>query len=173
MRSRGYDHLLYVMYIEGRPLRDLPCGLSRPSSTNLGYTRQGAQNIPIQPKQATCRSCRPGPKPSGGAAVALLKTDGDPAAPAAIEFDGVETICVCFLEDVTEARIDFTNRKLARQSPSARIVVCLLGEPGETEDREGRPNVRAPRSLKSVLLVIEKYPVSALANKRQVLAGEK
>jgi predicted PurR-regulated permease PerM len=95
------------------------------------------------------------------------------AAPAAIEVDGAETICVCFLEDVTEARIDFTNRKLARQSPSARIVVCLLGEPGETEDREGRPNVRAPRSLKSVLSVIEKYPVSALANKRQVLAGEK
>jgi hypothetical protein len=55
--------------------RDVLCTVD---STNLGYTRQGAQNIPIQPKQATCRSCRPGPKPSGGAAVALLKTDGDP-----------------------------------------------------------------------------------------------
>jgi hypothetical protein len=31
MRSRGHDHLLDVMYIERRPLRDAPCGPSRPN----------------------------------------------------------------------------------------------------------------------------------------------
>jgi predicted PurR-regulated permease PerM len=94
-------------------------------------------------------------------------------AAAAIEADEAETICVCFLEDVTEARIDFTKRKLTRQSPSARIVVCLLGKPAETEDLEGRPNVRAPRSLNSLLSALEKRPHSAVVNKRQVLANEK
>jgi hypothetical protein len=35
----------------------------------------------------------------------------------AIEADDAETICVCFLKDVTEARTDFTRRKLSRQAP--------------------------------------------------------
>jgi hypothetical protein len=34
----------------------------------------------------------------------------------AIEADDAETICVCFLEDGTEARTDFTRRKLSRRS---------------------------------------------------------
>jgi predicted PurR-regulated permease PerM len=50
-------------------------------------------------------------------------------SPTVVEADNARTICVCFLEDVTEARTDFTQRKLSRQAPSAKIVVCLLGEP--------------------------------------------
>jgi hypothetical protein len=42
------------------------------------------------------------------------------AAATAIENDAAETICVCFLEDVTAARGDFTIRKLSRQAPAAR-----------------------------------------------------
>jgi hypothetical protein len=41
-------------------------------------------------------------------------------ATTAIEADDAETICVCFLEDVREARTDFTRRKLSRQAPSAK-----------------------------------------------------
>ena len=49
-------------------------------------------------------------------------------AATAIENDAAETICVCFLEDVTAVREDFTIRKLSRQAPTAKVIVCLLGE---------------------------------------------
>ena len=44
------------------------------------------------------------------------------ASATAIEHDAAETICVCFLEDVTAARGDFTIRKLSRRAPSAKII---------------------------------------------------
>jgi predicted PurR-regulated permease PerM len=81
-------------------------------------------------------------------------------ATTAIEADDAETICVCFLEDVTEARTDFTRRKLSRQAPSAKVVVCLLGRTHEIRDDE-RPNVVAPRSLKGVLSAVEKDPTAS------------
>jgi hypothetical protein len=77
------------------------------------------------------------------------------AGASAIEADDAE-ICVCFLEDVTEARTDFTRRKLSRQTPSAKVVVCLLGESNENRDSDDPPNDVAPRSLKGVLAAVEK-----------------
>jgi predicted PurR-regulated permease PerM len=79
-------------------------------------------------------------------------------ATTAIEADDAGMICVCFLEDVTEARTDFTRRKLSRQAPSAKVVVCLLGHTHEIRDDDERPNDVAPRSLKGVLSAIEKGP---------------
>jgi predicted PurR-regulated permease PerM len=81
-------------------------------------------------------------------------------AGTAVEADDTEMICVCFLEDVKEARTDFTRRKLSRHAPSAKVVVCLLGQMrpvGESGERRNDepPNV-APRSLKDVLLAVEK-----------------
>jgi predicted PurR-regulated permease PerM len=78
-------------------------------------------------------------------------------AATAIEADDAETICVCFLEDVTEARTDFTRRKLSRQAPSAKVVVCLLGQTAGSADNQPE-NDAAPRSLKGVLSAIEKSP---------------
>jgi hypothetical protein len=78
------------------------------------------------------------------------------AGASAIEADDAETICVCFLEDGTEARTDFTRRKLSRQAPSAKVVVCLLGESNENRDSDDPPNDVAPRSLKGVLAAVEK-----------------
>jgi hypothetical protein len=77
-------------------------------------------------------------------------------SPTVVEADNARTICVCFLEDVTEARTDFTQRKLSRQAPSAKIVVCLLGEPKDIKDSE-EPRADVPsRSSKNVLLALEK-----------------
>jgi hypothetical protein len=87
-------------------------------------------------------------------------------AATAIEADAADTICVCFLEEVTDARADFTVRKLSRQAPSARVIVCLLGKPPETHDDETSPNDAAPRSLIAVLAAIEKS-VTRLTRKEQ------
>jgi predicted PurR-regulated permease PerM len=77
-------------------------------------------------------------------------------SPTVVEADNARTICVCFLEDVTEARTDFTQRKLSRQAPSAKIVVCLLGEPKDIKDSEEPRADVTPRSLKNVLLALQK-----------------
>lgn len=46
----------------------------------------------------------------------------------AIEKGEASTICICYLENVSKARMDYAVRRLSRQAPSARIVVCLLTE---------------------------------------------
>jgi predicted PurR-regulated permease PerM len=78
------------------------------------------------------------------------------AAATAIEADTAETICVCFLEGVTAARADFTVRKLSRQAPSAKVIVCLLGESLDRHDADEPGDDAAPRSLDAVLASIEK-----------------
>jgi len=39
----------------------------------------------------------------------------------------VSSICLCYIENVSKARIYYAVRKLAKKS-SARILVCLLSE---------------------------------------------
>jgi len=77
-------------------------------------------------------------------------------AASATEADDAEIICVCFLEDVTEARTDFTRRKLSRRASSAKVVVCLLGKRTGSSAANEPDNDAAPRSLKGVLSAIEK-----------------
>ncbi|MGC2811579.1 MAG: AI-2E family transporter [Bradyrhizobium sp.] len=77
-------------------------------------------------------------------------------APTAIKADAADTICVCFLEEVTEARTDFTRRKLSRQAPSAEVVVCLLGATVEQNGPDAHPSQPSPHSLAAVLATIEK-----------------
>jgi predicted PurR-regulated permease PerM len=90
----------------------------------------------------------------------VLKREGIVArtagAATAIDADSAETICVCFLEDVTQARTDFTRRKIARQAPSAKVVVCLLGERPGVPERDDLSNDAAPRSLNAILSAVEK-----------------
>jgi predicted PurR-regulated permease PerM len=80
------------------------------------------------------------------------------ATATAIENDTAETICVCFLEGVTPARGDFTIRKLSRQAPAAKVIVCLLGEASTGGKEEASPDA-APRSLAAAMTAIEKNTV--------------
>jgi predicted PurR-regulated permease PerM len=77
------------------------------------------------------------------------------AAATAIEKDKADTVCVCFLEAVADARADYTLRKLGRQAPSAMVIVCLFNKaPGS---RDGDPLAgTSPQSLHAVLAVLEK-----------------
>ena len=95
----------------------------------------------------------------------VLKREGIVArtagAATAIDADSAETICVCFLEDVTQARTDFTRRKIARQAPSAKVVVCLLGERPGVPESDDLSNDAAPRSLNAILSAVEKSMASS------------
>jgi hypothetical protein len=87
------------------------------------------------------------------------------AATTAIDNDAAETICVCFLESVTAARGDYTIRKLARQAPSAEVIVCLLG--GEPEGNlAGRAN-NAARSLAAAMAAIDENAAVPLNRREQ------
>lgn len=66
---------------------------------------------------------------------------------------------MCFLEDVAAARADFTSRKLSRQAPAAKVIVCLLGNASNEGDEQGSPDA-APRSLADAMTAIEGSAVS-------------
>jgi hypothetical protein len=70
-----------------------------------------------------------------------------------IDTGSAETICVCFVEEVSEARAAFTVRKLCRKMTSANIIVCRLGNNIENKLDE---NDAAPRSLAAVVAAAAK-----------------
>ena len=78
------------------------------------------------------------------------------AAATAIEDNTADTICVCFLEEVSPARADFTVRKISRKASLARIVICQLGATDRAEEPQGD---RAPQSLDALLAAVEKNVV--------------
>jgi hypothetical protein len=66
----------------------------------------------------------------------------------AIEDDKAASICICYLENVSKARVDYAVRKLSRKTPLARIVVCLLGDDLSQPSQQG---TEPPRSLKAAV----------------------
>jgi hypothetical protein len=46
--------------------------------------------------------------------------------PGFSKLDCVASICLCYVENVSKARLDYIFRKLSRKAPKALIVVCLL-----------------------------------------------
>ena len=72
-----------------------------------------------------------------------------------IDAGNAETICVCFLEDVSEARSSFTVRKFSRRAASARIIVCRLGNQFEA-DKEQRSDDVGPQSLATTIAAVAK-----------------
>ena len=90
----------------------------------------------------------------------FLKRRGVSARTAAvateIEANTAKTLCVCYLEAVSSARVDFTVRKFSRQAPSASILVCQFGNPHEESSSDKLANDGALRSLEAVWLEIEK-----------------
>ena len=70
-------------------------------------------------------------------------------ATTAIENNKATSICLCYLEDVSKARLDYAVRKLSKTAPTARIVVCLLTEPTVSSDTPA--DNAHPRSLKATI----------------------
>jgi predicted PurR-regulated permease PerM len=88
-----------------------------------------------------------------------LKREGFNARVSGVDTEldagNADTICVCFLEEVSGARLSFTVRKFARRVPSATIIVCRLGNQFEAEEEEPRDE-DAPRSLAAVIAAVAK-----------------
>jgi hypothetical protein len=61
-----------------------------------------------------------------------------------IDAGNADTICVCFLEEVSAARLSFTVRSSPGRVPSATIIVCRLENQIEAEEERPRDE-DAPR----------------------------
>ena len=72
-----------------------------------------------------------------------------------LDAGNADTVCVCFLEEVSGARLSFTVRKFARRVPSATIIVCRLGNQFEADEEQPRDE-DTPRSLASVIAAVAK-----------------
>ncbi|WP_175500527.1 AI-2E family transporter [Bradyrhizobium sp. NFR13] len=71
-----------------------------------------------------------------------------------IDVGNAETICICFLEQVSDARASFTVRKFSRRVPSAEIIVCRLGSTFEAEKEQQSDD--GQRSLAAVVAAVAK-----------------
>jgi len=69
-----------------------------------------------------------------------------------IDAGNADTICVCFLGEVSEARAAFTVRKLSRTATAANVIVCALGNKSDHQES----SEVAPRSLAGVISAIGK-----------------
>jgi hypothetical protein len=71
------------------------------------------------------------------------------------EIENADTICVCFVEEVSTGRAAFTARKFARRAAAANIIVCRLGRPNEN-DSFGEVDGPAPQSLDEIIAEVSK-----------------
>jgi predicted PurR-regulated permease PerM len=71
-------------------------------------------------------------------------------ATTAIEDHEAASICLCYLENVSKARLDYAVRKLSRKAGAARIVVCLLTDAEKISSASDQGDA-PPRSLKATV----------------------
>jgi predicted PurR-regulated permease PerM len=69
-----------------------------------------------------------------------------------IDAGNAETVCVCLLGEVSEARAAFTVRKLSRKVAAANVIICALGS---KRDQQESPDV-AGNSLAAVIAAVGK-----------------
>lgn len=90
----------------------------------------------------------------------ILKREGINArvagATTAIDNGEAAAICVCYLENVSKARLNHAVRKLSRRAPGARIVVCLLTST-EQGPSASQTDSEQPRSLRSTVAAFESH----------------
>jgi len=70
-------------------------------------------------------------------------------ATTAVEDGEATSVCICYLENVPKARIDYAVRRLSRKLPSARVMICLLNEAKPPE--HSRRDATLLRSLKAIV----------------------
>ena len=71
-------------------------------------------------------------------------------ATTAIEDHDTASICLCYLENVSRARLDYAVRKLSRKARANRIVVCLLTDTKQISSASEQ-GAEPPRSLKATI----------------------
>jgi hypothetical protein len=64
--------------------------------------------------------------------------------------DDAASICLCYLENVSEARLKCAVRKLSRKARAARIVVCLLTDAKQISSASGQ-GAEPPPSLEATI----------------------
>jgi hypothetical protein len=64
--------------------------------------------------------------------------------------DDAASICLCYLENVSEARLNYAVRKLSRKARANRIVVCLLTDTKQISSASEQ-GAEPPRSLKATI----------------------
>lgn len=90
----------------------------------------------------------------------ILKREGINArvagATTAIEQGEAAAICVCYLENVSKARLNHTIRKLSRRVPGARVVACLLTVADQGASAS-QTDPDQPRSLRSTIAAFQNH----------------
>jgi predicted PurR-regulated permease PerM len=72
------------------------------------------------------------------------------SATPAIEDEEAASICLCYLENVSKARLDYAVRKLSRSAPAVRVVVCLFTDAKQLSSAS-EEGTEPPRSLKATI----------------------
>jgi hypothetical protein len=92
------------------------------------------------------------------------------AAATAMEDHEAASICLCYIENVSKAQLDYTLRKLSRKAPKTRIVVCLLAndEQISAPGQDGQPS----RSLKATVATLANPKVVAQAMLERMSSSE-
>lgn len=87
----------------------------------------------------------------------VLKREGFNARTSGVdtEIDKADTICVCFVEEVSAGRAAFTERKFARRAAAANIIICRLGRSDKNGSFEEVHGV-APQSLEEIVGEVSK-----------------
>jgi hypothetical protein len=75
-------------------------------------------------------------------------------AMTAVESDEASAICLCYVENVSKAKIDYAVRKLSKTAPATRIVVCLLSDTQASEAPDHQDQGDQPRSLKATITAL-------------------
>jgi len=86
----------------------------------------------------------------------ILKREGFNARISGVdtEIDNADTVCVCFIEEVSAGRAAFTARKVSRRTAVANVVICQLGKADGTVS--AKVDERAPQSLEEIVAEVSK-----------------
>jgi hypothetical protein len=75
-------------------------------------------------------------------------------AQTAIDNDEASSICLCYIENVSRARVDYAVRKLSKQAPAARVVVCLLAADGPESGTAAQQQTHQSHSLRGTIAAL-------------------
>ena len=82
----------------------------------------------------------------------ILKREGFNARISGVdtEIDNADTVCVCFIEEVSAGRAAFTARKFSRRAAAANVIICRLGK-AEGKVSSAKVDEAAPQTLEEIV----------------------